>query len=97
MLSLHISKRINIQQWQSTSKTVLLPAQKFASTTVPLKKASSSDNDDDLPVEMENPYKPLASRCTLCGVHVDYKNVQLLSQFVSSFTALQYPKKSVRK
>lgn len=42
--------------------------------------------DEDLPVEMEDPYHPVTKRCFLCGVRVDYKNVQLLSQFVSSYT-----------
>nr|XP_008163865.1 28S ribosomal protein S18c, mitochondrial isoform X1 [Chrysemys picta bellii] len=44
----------------------------------------------DLPVEMENPYKDPPKRCVLCGINVDYKNVQLLSQFVSPYTGRIY-------
>ncbi|XP_010211483.1 PREDICTED: 28S ribosomal protein S18c, mitochondrial [Tinamus guttatus] len=42
------------------------------------------------PVEMENPYKEPPKRCVLCGINVDYKNVQLLSQFVSPYTGRVY-------
>ncbi|NXX46023.1 RT18C protein, partial [Tricholaema leucomelas] len=38
------------------------------------------------PIQMENPYKEPPKRCVLCGIDVDYKNVQLLSQFVSPQT-----------
>jgi len=51
------------------------------------KLSSSSDE----PVEMDDPYLVAPKRCILCGVKVDYKNVQLLSQFVSSFTGLMHP------
>ncbi|XP_075785627.1 small ribosomal subunit protein bS18m isoform X2 [Pelodiscus sinensis] len=44
----------------------------------------------DLPVQMENPYKDPPKRCVLCGINVDYKNVQLLSQFVSPYTGRIY-------
>ncbi|XP_053107524.1 28S ribosomal protein S18c, mitochondrial isoform X2 [Hemicordylus capensis] len=40
----------------------------------------------DMPVPMENPYKEPPRKCILCGMTVDYKNVQLLSQFVSPYT-----------
>ncbi|XP_032042201.1 28S ribosomal protein S18c, mitochondrial [Aythya fuligula] len=42
------------------------------------------------PVEMENPYKEPPKKCVLCGIRVDYKNVQLLSQFVSPYTGRIY-------
>ncbi|KFO38388.1 28S ribosomal protein S18c, mitochondrial [Fukomys damarensis] len=38
------------------------------------------------PVKMENPYKEPLKKCILCGKRVDYKNVQLLSQFISPYT-----------
>ncbi|XP_021252925.1 28S ribosomal protein S18c, mitochondrial isoform X2 [Numida meleagris] len=44
----------------------------------------------DLPIEMENPYKEPPKKCILCGINVDYKNVQLLSQFVSPYTGRIY-------
>jgi len=49
---------------------------------------------DDMPVQMENPFKRQPERCTLCGVPVEYKNVQLLSQFVSPMTGMHYPMKA---
>ncbi|KAM4673152.1 small ribosomal subunit protein bS18m isoform 2-T2 [Amazona ochrocephala] len=44
----------------------------------------------DQPIQMENPYKEPPNRCVLCGINVDYKNVQLLSQFVSPHTGRIY-------
>ncbi|KAL2304766.1 hypothetical protein Nmel_006721 [Mimus melanotis] len=44
----------------------------------------------DQPIQMENPYKDPPKRCVLCGINVDYKNVQLLSQFVSPYTGSIY-------
>ncbi|XP_054447774.1 small ribosomal subunit protein bS18m [Pteronotus mesoamericanus] len=43
-------------------------------------------SNEDLPIPMENPYKEPLKKCVLCGKRVDYKNVQLLSQFISPFT-----------
>ncbi|XP_004472735.1 small ribosomal subunit protein bS18m isoform X2 [Dasypus novemcinctus] len=45
---------------------------------------------EDLPVPMENPFKEPLKKCILCGKCVDYKNVQLLSQFISPFTGCIY-------
>nr|XP_060510678.1 small ribosomal subunit protein bS18m isoform X1 [Panthera onca] len=47
-------------------------------------------SNEDLPIPMENPYKEPLKKCILCGKRVDYKNVQLLSQFVSPFTGCIY-------
>ncbi|XP_023409075.1 small ribosomal subunit protein bS18m isoform X2 [Loxodonta africana] len=47
-------------------------------------------SNEDLPIPMENPYKEPLKKCLLCGKHVDYKNVQLLSQFISPFTGCIY-------
>ncbi|KAM9087132.1 small ribosomal subunit protein bS18m isoform 1-T1 [Megaptera novaeangliae] len=47
-------------------------------------------SNEDLPVPMENPYKEPLKKCILCGKRVDYKNVQLLSQFISPFTGCIY-------
>ncbi|PVD31059.1 hypothetical protein C0Q70_10336 [Pomacea canaliculata] len=49
--------------------------------------ANMLDNmKDDMPVSsMPDPFKPEQKRCILCkhNIDVDYKNVRLLSQFVS--------------
>ncbi|XP_039615621.1 28S ribosomal protein S18c, mitochondrial isoform X2 [Polypterus senegalus] len=46
--------------------------------------------DSDKPMKIENPYKEPPKKCTLCGISVDYKNVQLLSQFISPNTGRIY-------
>ncbi|XP_008109215.1 small ribosomal subunit protein bS18m [Anolis carolinensis] len=43
-------------------------------------------SQEDMPVAMENPYKEPPKKCILCGMTLDYKNIQLLSQFVSPYT-----------
>ncbi|CAH6881968.1 28S ribosomal protein S18c, mitochondrial [Phodopus roborovskii] len=47
-------------------------------------------SNEDLPISMENPYKEPPKKCILCEKRVDYKNVQLLSQFISPFTGCIY-------
>ncbi|XP_040914263.1 28S ribosomal protein S18c, mitochondrial [Toxotes jaculatrix] len=45
---------------------------------------------EDMIVNMENPYKEPQKGCVLCNVQVDYKNIQLLSQFISPHTGRIY-------
>ncbi|XP_019969221.1 small ribosomal subunit protein bS18m [Paralichthys olivaceus] len=45
---------------------------------------------DDVLVKMENPFKQAQTGCVLCNVHVDFKNTQLLSQFISPHTGRIY-------
>ncbi|XP_026152758.1 small ribosomal subunit protein bS18m [Mastacembelus armatus] len=45
---------------------------------------------NDTLVQIENPYKEPEKRCILCNVTVDYKNIQLLSQFISPHTGRIY-------
>ncbi len=50
-------------------------------------------SNKDMPLSgLPNPYEPPAKRCIICqhNVHVDYKNVRLLSQFVSPHTGQIY-------
>uniref|UniRef100_A0A8C2GG41 Mitochondrial ribosomal protein S18C n=1 Tax=Cyprinus carpio TaxID=7962 RepID=A0A8C2GG41_CYPCA len=49
----------------------------------PLKKG-------DTPIKMENTYKTPPKTCILCNITVDFKNVQLLSQFISPHTGRIY-------
>jgi len=59
--------------------------------------ASSVDAvDPDEPVEMKNPYGIVTNKCALCGIAVDYKNAQLLSQFMSNFTGVLYPQENLQ-
>ncbi|XP_072310252.1 small ribosomal subunit protein bS18m [Eucyclogobius newberryi] len=54
--------------------------------------STSSDviQQKDMLVQMENPYKEPQKGCILCNVNVDYKNIQLLSQFISPHTGRIY-------
>ncbi|CAL8099281.1 unnamed protein product [Calicophoron daubneyi] len=47
---------------------------------------------DDQPIDMVDPYKKAKRRCFLCehNIKLDYKNVRLLSQFVSPYTGRVY-------
>ncbi|KAF5402864.1 Mitochondrial ribosomal protein S18C [Paragonimus heterotremus] len=47
---------------------------------------------EDEPISIPDPYKKVNKKCILCehNVPLDYKNVRLLSQFVSPFTGRIY-------
>ncbi|KAJ7327176.1 hypothetical protein JRQ81_016935 [Phrynocephalus forsythii] len=49
-------------------------------------QAEQISSQGDMPIEMEDPYTEAPEKCILCGITVDYKNVQLLSQFISPYT-----------
>ncbi|KAF1377956.1 hypothetical protein PFLUV_G00206170 [Perca fluviatilis] len=55
-----------------------------------LRSLSGSSNvvrqKDDTLVKMENPFKEPQKGCLLCNVSVDFKNTQLLSQFILNTT-----------
>ncbi|KAL0965702.1 hypothetical protein UPYG_G00284630 [Umbra pygmaea] len=59
-----------------------------------LRSFSDSSNvvrkNDDMPVQMDNPYKQPEKGCILCNIPIDFKNVQLLSQFISPHTGRIY-------
>ena len=44
------------------------------------------------PASLANPYEKPRRKCVLCehGINPDYKNVKLLSQFVSPYTGMLY-------
>ncbi|XP_047539699.1 28S ribosomal protein S18c, mitochondrial [Vanessa atalanta] len=48
--------------------------------------------DDDAPVDIENPFKKEQVQCILCKLNIvpDYKNYRLLSQFQSPYTGRIY-------
>ncbi|XP_020492626.1 28S ribosomal protein S18c, mitochondrial [Labrus bergylta] len=52
--------------------------------------SEAAQHKDDVLVKMENPYKDPQKGCILCNVTVDFKNVQLLSQFISPHTGRIY-------
>ncbi|XP_068609366.1 small ribosomal subunit protein bS18m [Brachionichthys hirsutus] len=52
--------------------------------------ANVGQQKDDVPIKMENPYKEPQKGCILCKIAVDFKNIQLLSQFISPHTGRIY-------
>ncbi|XP_053196648.1 28S ribosomal protein S18c, mitochondrial-like [Scomber japonicus] len=53
-------------------------------------RSLTSETLKDPLVKMENPYKEPQKGCILCSVSVDFKNIQLLSQFISPHTGRIY-------
>ncbi|RTG81351.1 small subunit ribosomal protein S18 [Schistosoma bovis] len=50
------------------------------------------NGDDDKPVDIPDPYHRTKKKCFICekNIPLDYKNVRLLSQFVSPYTGRIY-------
>ncbi|KAK9496446.1 hypothetical protein O3M35_013285 [Rhynocoris fuscipes] len=63
----------------------------FTSTAFKNEKYTNTSNND-MPIEMENPFVKEKAQCILCKLNIkpDYKNTKLLSQFVSPFTGRIY-------
>ncbi|CAG9569105.1 unnamed protein product [Danaus chrysippus] len=78
------SLQVVIRQFLSTSRRAVI------STIRPYSQAVAEN--DDAPVEMENPYKKERKQCILCKLNIkpDYKNYRLLSQFQSPYTGRIY-------
>ncbi|XP_075232610.1 mitochondrial ribosomal protein S18C [Lycorma delicatula] len=63
-----------------------------------IRHSSSAENNtlpsisDDMPIEMKNPFEKEKQQCILCKMQItpDFKNVKLLSQFVSPYTGQIY-------
>ncbi|XP_047425633.1 28S ribosomal protein S18c, mitochondrial [Mugil cephalus] len=51
---------------------------------------ATGQQQEDVLMTMENPYKEPEKGCILCNVTVDFKNIQLLSQFISPHTGRIY-------
>ncbi|KAK6633886.1 hypothetical protein RUM44_004493 [Polyplax serrata] len=70
---------------------VLRPYQSYQYTTPPSQQENQAV-DEDMPVEMESPFKKENPKCILCQYDIEpnFKNVRLLSQFVSRFTGRIY-------
>ncbi|KAG7168971.1 28S ribosomal protein S18c, mitochondrial-like [Homarus americanus] len=54
--------------------------------------------EKDMPIDMSNPYEREKIRCILCkyNIRLDYKNVRLLSQFISPYTGKVYGRNITR-
>ncbi|KAG9265509.1 28S ribosomal protein S18c, mitochondrial [Astyanax mexicanus] len=64
-----------------------------SSSALALRTVATTQQDakiSDMPIKMDNPYKQPQKGCILCNVSVDFKNVQLLSQFISPHTGRIY-------
>ncbi|XP_042250888.1 28S ribosomal protein S18c, mitochondrial-like [Thunnus maccoyii] len=55
-----------------------------------LTSSNVEQQKDDVLVKIENPYIEAQKGCILCSVTVDFKNIQLLSQFISPHTGRIY-------
>ncbi|BES96437.1 ribosomal protein, S18C [Nesidiocoris tenuis] len=77
---------------RSAPDSVLSKIPLRSSLVVTRKHESSHGPQEDMPVDMENPYKKEKMSCILCQMKIDpdYKNVRLLSQFVSPYTGRIY-------
>lgn len=79
-------------------QTAILPALKGrlnSTSSSHVTKEQETAVDIDMPdFSMENPFKKEPRQCILCkhNIQVDYKNVKLLSQFVSPYTGKIYEK-----
>ncbi|XP_056147091.1 28S ribosomal protein S18c, mitochondrial [Lampris incognitus] len=73
---------------QSLKRAVCHPG--LTSLRSPAGAQNPVPQDDHTPVKMENPYRQPEKGCVLCSTAVDFKNVQLLSQFVSPHTGRIY-------
>ncbi|KAF6214885.1 hypothetical protein GE061_009630 [Apolygus lucorum] len=80
-----------LKQSRSTGP-MLLPRLVHSSVTLQRNAESGGAETSDMPIEIENPFKKEKVVCILCKMKIepDYKNVRLLSQFVSPFTGLMY-------
>ncbi|CAI9545039.1 unnamed protein product [Staurois parvus] len=74
----------------SWCRLVTLYSTGTASPVTPDNSQSLQNKNNDRPEAMENPFQEPPQKCILCDVPVDYKNVQLLSQFVSPHTGRIY-------
>ena len=56
--------------------------------------SEGGQDQSDEPIEMDNPFQKEQKQCILCEMDIvpNYKNVQLLSQFQSSYTGRIYGK-----
>ncbi|XP_075885933.1 small ribosomal subunit protein bS18m [Nelusetta ayraudi] len=68
-------------------KPVLAP---HGNTGLKTLTTSSSVHLKDEFAQMENPFKEQQKGCILCNITVDYRNTQLLSQFISPHTGRIY-------
>uniref|UniRef100_UPI00398F59B3 small ribosomal subunit protein bS18m isoform X2 n=1 Tax=Pristiophorus japonicus TaxID=55135 RepID=UPI00398F59B3 len=62
------------------------PSKGYWQRGVSTQHVPTTSNTSDMPIKLENPYKEPPKKCIMCGVSVNYKNVQLLSQFISPYT-----------
>ncbi|XP_039760525.1 28S ribosomal protein S18c, mitochondrial [Pararge aegeria] len=71
--------------FSGTHRAIISSLRSYSSTPVVAE-------EDDAPVEIENPYKKEKPQCILCKLNItpDYKNYRLLSQFQSPYTGRIY-------
>nr|CAG4641409.1 EOG090X0N7H [Eulimnadia texana] len=76
-----------------STAAVITNFRKFYATDSATAPAAPESTDPDMPIDdMQNPFEKEKRSCILCNydVDVDYKNIRLLSQFISPFTGKIY-------
>ncbi|XP_046972983.1 28S ribosomal protein S18c, mitochondrial [Vanessa cardui] len=73
-------------------RNVFLTTHRAIVSTIRPSSTAPVAEDDDAPVEIENPFKKEKVQCILCKLNIvpDYKNYRLLSQFQSPYTGRIY-------
>nr|XP_057912141.1 28S ribosomal protein S18c, mitochondrial [Doryrhamphus excisus] len=80
-----------MQPLQRTQRMLFMFSQlRHASKSAGQASVSANIQNHDGLVKMANPYKAPDKGCVLCNVTVDFKNIQLLSQFISPHTGRIY-------
>jgi small subunit ribosomal protein S18 len=95
-LRLGISRQCLLPRWASLTTNppvVPLPENEFSKAEdEALQKVVAERTKDDPIPEMKNPFEKEKVKCILCSMDItpNYKNLRLLSQFVSSYTGKVY-------
>jgi small subunit ribosomal protein S18 len=85
----HLKQKEKLYSVQLPKETSKPKIDSFKAT----KSLCQSTQDDDQPIKLEkDPFKNEMYQCIFCkyNIPIDYKNVQLLSQFVSPHTGIMY-------
>lgn len=79
-------------RFNSWTNNIFKPSTTSFHSSISVKLCESENSMKDIPVEMENPFTKEKPKCILCSQDIEpnYKNVRLLSQFVSNFTGKLY-------
>ncbi|KAI2806722.1 28S ribosomal protein S18c, mitochondrial [Blomia tropicalis] len=94
MIPISTQINFNLCFQNNTTKIFAIPNQRFCSSESSNSNTCSHTHDDLPDPTMDNPFLKEKRQCILCRYQItaDYKNVRLLSQFISPFTGRMYDK-----